>query len=534
MAATQSSLLERGIVDQIVSQIDAATFDWTAFEGTYRGRSLITRLMHIPHTLLNSAARPTPQSRQLAATALLRLIPLIKTTSWDTSTYLQAVRYLDYALHPEQHLSKKEDETMEAGSETEGVPDHDWVEEMKQLERQENGKLTVELTSYMSNLIKESIRLTFMALVQLNIKCGHYGVAIKQYNNVREYSTTPAHQVELGLGILETSLVFLNVTQLAGHITKLEAQLDRLHPSTQSKVTAPLGDAQGITAGDLRASRENQARSADVRRAVGIKIRVARGLLALQNREFEKAARELGEIGEEGGLGEWEGCAISTADIAVIVGLCVLATCSRDRIRTTLLDRTSFRAGVDESDKWVMDLVRAFMDASYSEVMEICKKAEPGLLLNPHLSASTTSLLKMIQTRSITQYVLPFSSVKISIMSQAFGLSEGDMLIQVEDLVAKKQVEGKIDLIDKILVIQKKDERKDLFKNAWRVGTETTKSTMAALLRMRLMEANIVVDSKRGGSTAPIAISDGSIVVDDDIEVDGELEAASEGGLETE
>jgi hypothetical protein len=30
-------------------------------------------------------------------------------------------------------------------------------------------------------------------------------------------------------------------------------------------------------------------------------------LVALAQREFEKAGREFGEVGEEGGLGDWEG-----------------------------------------------------------------------------------------------------------------------------------------------------------------------------------------------------------------------------------
>lgn len=34
---------------------------------------------------------------------------------------------------------------------------------------------------------------------------------------------------------------------------------------------------------------------------------MARGLVALAQREFEKAGREFGEVGEEGGLGDWEG-----------------------------------------------------------------------------------------------------------------------------------------------------------------------------------------------------------------------------------
>lgn len=109
-----------------------------------------------------------------------------------------------------------------------------------------------------------------------------------------------------------------------------------------------------------------------------MKIRVAKGLVALHNKEWEKAGRELGEVGEEGGLGEWEGEAISSQDIALITALCTLATSSRERIRRVLLDRMSFRSAVDDSNKWVLELVRSFVDAEYGRVLEILTKNEVG------------------------------------------------------------------------------------------------------------------------------------------------------------
>lgn len=41
-----------------------------------------------------------------------------------------------------------------------GVPDFEWIEEAQEAERKENARLDVELRGYMSNLIKESIRVS--------------------------------------------------------------------------------------------------------------------------------------------------------------------------------------------------------------------------------------------------------------------------------------------------------------------------------------------------------------------------------------
>jgi len=78
------------------------------------------------------------------------------------------------------------------------------------------------------------------------------------------------------------------------------------------------------------------------------------------------------------------------------------------------------------------------------------------LLLNPFLSLHMQALIDLIQTRSIVQYVAPFSSVRIGIMAQAFGLADEEMLRQVEELIEDKRIYGKIDLIDLVRLLQDK------------------------------------------------------------------------------
>lgn len=109
----------------------------------------------------------------------------------------------------------------------------------------------------------------------------------------------------------KSSLMYNQPDALAGHLSKLEAALDRAYPAPTSGSggagPSGAGASANLTAADVRENREREARSASVRRTVGIKIRVAKGLEALGKRDWERAGRELGEIGEEGGLAEWEG-----------------------------------------------------------------------------------------------------------------------------------------------------------------------------------------------------------------------------------
>lgn len=48
-------------------------------------------------------------------------------------------------------------------------------------------------------------KVTHLAIAQMAVKSGDQTAALKAYGNAREYSTSPNHQLEQGLGVLEVS-----------------------------------------------------------------------------------------------------------------------------------------------------------------------------------------------------------------------------------------------------------------------------------------------------------------------------------------
>jgi COP9 signalosome complex subunit 1 len=56
--------------------------------------------------------------------------------------------------------------------------------------------------------------------------------------------------------------------------------------------------------------------------------------------------------------------------------------------------------------------------------------------------------MEMIKTRAIVQYIQPFSSVSLSTMSTAISTPLHQVLAEVERLVEKRLIQGRIDLID--------------------------------------------------------------------------------------
>lgn len=91
---------------------------------------------------------------------------------------------------------------------------------------------------------------------------------------------------------------------LPGVLGKVEAAVDRVYqPPSSGRAAA----GANLTANDVREHRERDAKAADSRRDITKTLRVAKGLLALDQGQFSKAGSELAEMLEEGGLGDKDG-----------------------------------------------------------------------------------------------------------------------------------------------------------------------------------------------------------------------------------
>ena len=196
------------------------------------------------------------------------------------------------------------------------------------------------------------------------------------YSQAKEFSTTLQQHLDLGLGMLDKCLAFNRPTAFQGHVLKLESIVDRLFPQPTGTSAGPRATDLALTASDIRENRAREARSAAVRRSVWTKIKVAKGLILLSQEKFEETGLLLSEVIEDGGLGDWDGQALSTADLALIVTVCTLATGRRSRLRQELLEKAQFRACLDDSQSWIVELLRAVIGAKYGEATQILSRAQ--------------------------------------------------------------------------------------------------------------------------------------------------------------
>lgn len=75
---------------------------------------------------------------------------------------------------------------------------------------------------------------------------------------------------------------------------------------------------------------------------------------------------------------------------------------------------------------------------------------QPTMLLNPFVAPHLTAIMDLIRTRAIVQYIQPFSSVDLATMSKSLGMSQDILLWEIEQLVERGKIKGRIDLIDQV------------------------------------------------------------------------------------
>lgn len=100
-------------------------------------------------------------------------------------------------------IEKYQDTVQKLNQEKPTDLDLEWISKKSLEATKEQTRLEQELSSYKSNLIKESIRIGHLELGDHFYKTGDLTSALKCYSNTREYLTIPAHIVEMCLKVIE-------------------------------------------------------------------------------------------------------------------------------------------------------------------------------------------------------------------------------------------------------------------------------------------------------------------------------------------
>lgn len=190
---------------------------------TALGRNKVTRLLHVART-----------SPSVGGPALTLALNAIKALTLDTRLYEET--YYQYRQLLESLAGQTGDEAdsnATAWLEQSGAKDHpepfdrEWVEQSKHEAQAGLDRLEIELKGYLTNLIKESIRVRFLSppprdslmrvkltrvhhsqmghrdLARYQYRTGDLQGAVRSYTKSREYGSTSQHILEMCLGVIE-------------------------------------------------------------------------------------------------------------------------------------------------------------------------------------------------------------------------------------------------------------------------------------------------------------------------------------------
>ncbi|KAH9622724.1 hypothetical protein KSS87_018570 [Heliosperma pusillum] len=304
--------------------------------------------------------------------------------------------------------------------------DSGWIDSVERRAEQRKEKLENELNAYRTNLIKESIRMGYNDFGDFFYAHGQLGDAFKNYVRTRDYCTTAKHIVNMCLNAILVSIELVQFSHVNSYVSKAEHTPEALEPITTAK------------------------------------LRCAAGLAHLETKKYKLAARKFLEVGPE--LANNYSEVIAPQDVATYGGLCALATFDRSELKACA---KHFR---------------------YASCLNYLESLKANLLLDIHLHDHVETLYKEIRHKALIQYTLPFVSVDLNMMADAFKTSVSGLQKELETLITNNQIQARIDSHNKILYARHADQRNATFQRVLQTGAGFDRDVRSMLLRANVIK----------------------------------------------
>ncbi|CAF2113357.1 hypothetical protein HID58_082678 [Brassica napus] len=329
--------------------------------------------------------------------------------------------------------------------------DSAWCEAIDRRAEQRKGKLENELSSYRTNLIKESIRMGYNDFGDFYYACGLLNEAFKNYIRTRDYCTTAKHIIHMCMNAILVSIEMGQFSHVSSYVNKVDQNPETLDP------------------------------------IVAAKLRCASGLAHLELRKYKLAARKFLDVNPE--LGSSYNEVIAPQDVATYGGLCALASFDRSELKAyaKVIDNINFRNFLELVPE-VREFINDFYSSRYASCLEYLGSLRANLLLDIHLHDHVDTLYDQIRKKALIQYTLPFVSVDLSRMADAFKTSVSGLEKELEALITDDQIQARIDSHNKILYARHADQRSATFQKVLQMGNEFDRDVRSMMLRANLLQ----------------------------------------------
>lgn len=304
---------------------------------------------------------------------------------------------------------------------------------------------------------------------------GDFTNAHKAYMRMREHCTSSKHLADMTLRLVFVSIGQKSWTNVLANLAKSEA--------TQIK-------------GEEKAKLE-------------LIVSACNGLCNMEMGSFREAATAFlntsaAYITAEPAAGiKWQKEVISPNDIAVYGGLCALAYMDRSDLQSKVLANAEFRNFL-ELEPHIRRAINLFCNSKYSACLEVLEGYRNDYLLDVYLSKILPTIYSRIRNKSIVQYFIPFSCVTLDEMASKFPPAEGRTIEEdLEEMIKNRQLDARIDLVDRLLISPPKDPRHEVQEEALKMAESYDHTLRLRLTRLNMLAAGLEVQPNKAGDKAP-------------------------------
>lgn len=139
----------------------------------------------------------------------------------------------------------------------------------------------------------------------------------------------------------------------------------------------------------------------------------------------------------------------SPNDIAIYGGLCALATMERAELQSRVLDNPDFRTYL-ELEPHIRRAIGLFINSRYSACLAILENYRADYELDLYLQPHVSELYRLVRSKSIMQYFIPFSCVTLESMDEAFASPGKTIDSELADMIEVGTLDARIDTQNRV------------------------------------------------------------------------------------
>ena len=294
----------------------------------------------------------------------------------------------------------------------------------------------------------------------------------RAYSTMRDYCTTNSHVVIMNMHLINISIDQQSWFAAQNHVQRIRSTISAQKFPEAERTSAKLSAAHGLAS----MAQSNYRDAAVEFLATDPRMSTAK----LDNLTDEESYNEV----------------LTPNDIAVYGGLCALASMTREELQSQVLDNNGFRNYL-ELEPHIRRAISHFVSAKYSQCLFILDSYKADYLLDIHLQSHLLRLYYDIRSKAIRQSFIPFSSVTLAALAEAFNTDEPTIEFELTQLIKNGDLEARIDLVDRALLAKKVDARSQVHVQALATTKEYERSAHLRILRMAVLNAGLEVKSPK-------------------------------------